>query len=70
MAADLNHITHSIRTTFKDIDFENRIAFEDEVQNALQLLVEMHRVGTGSVQVVLCSQITAQDIMLEEYSIG
>ena len=66
MAGDLNRVIRSIRTTFKDVDFENRIAFEDEVQNALQMLVEKHRVGTGSIQEVLCSQIAARDIMLEE----
>lgn len=66
MAADLNHVIRSIRTTFKGVDFENQIAFEDEVQNTLQLLVEKHRVGTGSIQEVLCSQIAARDIMLEE----
>ena len=66
MAADLKCVIRSIRTTFKHVDFENRIAFEDEVHNALHLLVEKHRVGTGSIQEVLCSQIVAQDIMLEE----
>ena len=60
----------TIRITFKDVDFENRFAFEDEVQNALHLLVEKHRVGTGSIQEVLCSQIVARDIMLRKYSIG
>ena len=58
-------VIRSIRTSFKDVDFENRIAFKDEVQNALHLLVEKHRVGTGSIQEVLCSQIAARDIMLE-----
>ena len=48
MAADLNCVIRTIRTTFKDIDFQNRFAFEDEVQSALHLLVEKHRVGTGS----------------------
>ena len=48
------------------IDFQNRFAFEDEVQNALHLLVEKHRVGTGSIQEVLCSHIAARDILLEE----
>ena len=66
MATDLNRVIRSIRTTFKDVDFENRIAFEDEVQSALQMLAEKHRVGTGSIQEVLCSQIAARDIMLEE----
>ena len=66
MAADLNHVIRSIRTTFKDVDFENRIAFEDEEQNALHRLVEKHRVSTGSIQEVLCLQIAALDIMLEE----
>ena len=66
MAADLNCVIRTLRTTFKDVDFENRFAFEDEVQNALHLLVEKHRVGTESIQEVLCSQIPARDIMLEE----
>ena len=30
------------------------------------MLVEKHRVGTGSIQEVLCSQIAARDILLEE----
>ena len=66
MAADLNCVIRTLPTTFKDVDFENRFAFEDEVQNALYLLVEKHRVGTESIQEVLCSQIPARDIMLEE----
>ena len=66
MAADLNCVIPTIRATFKDVHFENRFAFKDEVQNALHLLVEKHRVGTGSIQEVLCSQIPAQDILLEE----
>ena len=66
MAADLNCFIRTIRTTFKDIDFKNIFAFEGEVQNALHLLVEKHRVGTGSIQEVLCSQIAARDILLEE----
>ena len=66
MAANLNCFIRTIRTTFKDIDFQNRFAFEGEVQNALQLLVEKHRVGTGSTEEVLCSQIGARDILFEE----
>ena len=59
MAAVLNFVIRTIRTTFKDIDFQNRFAFENLVQNTLHLLVEKHRVGTGSIQEVLCSQIAA-----------
>ena len=66
MAAVLNFVICTLRTTFKDIDFQNRFAFEDMVQNTLHLLVEKHRVGTGSIQEVLCSQIAARDILLEE----
>ena len=55
MAADFKCVIGTIRTTFKDIDFQKRFAFEDEVQNALHLLVEKHQVGTGSIQEVLCS---------------
>ena len=66
MAADLKCVIRSIRTSLKDVDFENRIFFKDEVQNALHLLVEKHRLGTVSIQEVLCSQIAARDIMLEE----
>ena len=66
MAADFKCVIGTIRTTFKDIDFQNRFAFEDEVQNALHLLVEKHRVGTGSIQEVPCSQIAARDILLQE----
>ena len=50
MVADHKCAIRSICATFKDVDFENRIAFEDEVQNALHLLVEKHGVGTGSIQ--------------------
>ena len=56
MAADFKCVIRTIRTTVKEIDFQNRFAFEDEVQNALHLLVEKHRVGTGSIQEVLCSE--------------
>ena len=66
MAADFKCVIRAIRSTLKDIDFQNRLAFEDEVQNSLHLLVEKHRVGTGSIQEVLCSQIAARDILLEE----
>ena len=66
MATEFKCVIRTIRTTLKDIDFQNRFAFEDEVQNALHLLVEKHRVGTGSIQEVLCSQIAARDILLEE----
>ena len=66
MAADFKCVIRTIRATFKDIDFQHRFAFEDEVQNALHLLVKKHRVGTGSIQEVLCSQIAARDILLEE----
>ena len=65
MAADVNCVISTIRTTFKDVNFENRFAFEDEIQNALHLLVERHRVGTGSIQEVLCSQIAAR-----RYNVG
>ena len=66
MAADLDSTIRGIRSSLKDVDFENRFTFEDEVKNALYLLVEKHRVGTGSIQEVLCSQIPAREIMLEE----
>ena len=65
MVAVLNFVIRTIRTAFKDIDFQNRFAFEDMVQNTLHLLVEKHRVVTGSIQEVLCSKIAARDILLE-----
>lgn len=66
MAADLNSMIRTLRPSLKDVDFENRISFEDEVKNVLHLLVEKHRVGTGSIQEVLCSQISVREIMLAE----
>ena len=66
VAANLDSMIRILRPSLKDIDFENRISFEDEVKDALQLLVEKHRVGTGSIQAVLCSQIPARAIMMEE----
>ena len=60
MAADLKCVIRSIHAIFKVV--ENRTAFEDEVQNALHLLIEKHRVGTGSIQEVLCSQIAALEV--------
>ena len=56
----------AIRTTFKDENFQNRFAFEDEIKNSLQMLVEKHRVDTGSIQEALCSKIPAREILLEE----
>ena len=66
MADDFDSMIRAIRTTFKDDNFQNRFAFEDEVKNSLQMLVEKHRVDTGSIQEALCSKIQAREILLEE----
>ena len=66
MADDFDSMIRAIRTTFKDENFQNRFAFEDEVKNSLQMLVEKHRVDTGSIQEALCSKIPAREILLEE----
>ena len=66
MADDFDSMIRAIRTTFKDENFQNRFAFEDEVNNSLQMLVEKHRVDTGSIQEALCSKIPAREILLEE----
>ena len=66
MADNSDSMIRSIRTIFKDENFQNRFAFEDEVKNSLQMLVEKHRVSTGSIQEALCSKIPARKILLEE----
>ena len=66
MTDDFDNMIRAIRTTFKDENFQNRFAFEDEVNNSLQMLVEKHRVDTGSIQEALCSKIPAREILLEE----
>ena len=66
MADDFDSMIRAIRTTFKDENFQNRFAFEDEIKNSLQMLVEKHRVDTGSIQEALCSRIPAREILLEE----
>ena len=66
MADDFDSMIRANRTTFKDENFQNRFSFEDEVKNSLQMLVEKHRVDTGSIQEALCSRIPAREILLEE----
>ena len=66
MADDFDSMIRAIRTTFKDENFQDRFAFEDEVKNSLHMLIEKHRVDTGSIQEALCSKIPAREILLDE----